>query len=255
MAKPTDTAVVDIPQRKRRKMPIRNYGIGMCSICQGEFQRKSSRAANCPDCRKEYDRVYKKRNEEKIKAKRKAEYAANRDAHSARSRQNYLRDKEKYIERARARRERLKETSPDSLRQYNRERMANWRKVNIEKARKSRRESVAKRRATDPIYALNGRIGNAIRNSLKNGKSSRSWERLIDYSLDDLAKHIERQFLPGMSWENMRKWHVDHILPLASFHYETPDDPEFKAAWAITNLQPLWKEDNLSKGAKVLTII
>jgi len=64
-------------------------------------------------------------------------------------------------------------------------------------------------------------------------------------------RHLERQFLSGMSWGNRSEWHIDHIRPLASFSFEAVDDPDFKAAWALTNLRPLWGADNIRKGAKL----
>jgi hypothetical protein len=42
------------------------------------------------------------------------------------------------------------------------------------------------------------------------------------YTLAELERHIERQFSNGMTWENMGKWHLDHVLPLSSFTYESP---------------------------------
>lgn len=62
--------------------------------------------------------------------------------------------------------------------------------------------------------------------------------------------HLERQFLPGMTWENRGEWHIDHIRPLCSFQFQTPDCPQFREAWALTNLQPLWAQDNLKKGGR-----
>ena len=58
-----------------------------------------------------------------------------------------------------------------------------------------------------------------------------------------------------MTWQNMSLWHVDHILPLASFEYESASDPEFRAAWALTNLRPLWSVENLQKGAKRVLLL
>jgi hypothetical protein len=46
------------------------------------------------------------------------------------------------------------------------------------------------------------------------------------------------------------EWHVDHIKALSTFNYSSPEDEEFKQAWALENLQPLWAEDNFRKGAK-----
>jgi hypothetical protein len=86
-----------------------------------------------------------------------------------------------------------------------------------------------------------------MRESLREGYQPRRWRERLGYSMDDLRTHLERQFLPGMGWHNIRLWHVDHIIPLSSFRFESIEDPEFKAAWALTNLRPLWAADNLKK--------
>lgn len=112
----------------------------------------------------------------------------------------------------------------------------------------------AKRRA-DPKRRLDHRVGQLVRGSLKAGKGGRKWEQLVGYTIDDLALHLERQFLPKMSWDNMGEWHIDHIIPKSSFDYQTPDDDAFKAAWALTNLRPLWSSENLRKKAKRLHLI
>lgn len=51
---------------------------------------------------------------------------------------------------------------------------------------------------------------------------------------------------PGMSWNNWSKtgWHIDHIKPLASAEYSE----DLIKLCHYTNLQPLWAEENLSKG-------
>ena len=53
-----------------------------------------------------------------------------------------------------------------------------------------------------------------------------------------------------MTWENYGEWEVDHILPCASFDLEQPEAQ--RQCFHYTNLQPLWKADNRSKGAEVL---
>lgn len=92
-------------------------------------------------------------------------------------------------------------------------------------------------------------VGRGIRRGSKNGRHSFD---LLGYSLNDLTAHLEAQFWPGMTWDNYGRggWHIDHVRPLATFSYETPDDPEFREAWALSNLQPLWEWDNIAKGAK-----
>ena len=105
-------------------------------------------------------------------------------------------------------------------------------------------------RAENPSFAIRERMSAGIKNSLRDGKNGRSWERLVGYTVTDLMRHLERQFLSGMSWDNRGEWHIDHILPLASFKFTRPDDPEFRAAWALTNLRPLWAKDNMRKSDK-----
>lgn len=101
----------------------------------------------------------------------------------------------------------------------------------------------------DPGRRLSANMSCAINNSLKyNGsKRRRRWEALVGYTLGRLRQHLERQFLQGMSWGNRDLWEIDHIVPLASFTFGCPEDDEFKAAWALTNLRPLWRGDNRRK--------
>ncbi len=72
---------------------------------------------------------------------------------------------------------------------------------------------------------------------------------LIGCSIEHLKNHLEVQFDDGMSWANYGLWHVDHILPCALF--DLSKEEEQKLCFCFENLQPLWKFDNWSKGAKV----
>jgi hypothetical protein len=72
-----------------------------------------------------------------------------------------------------------------------------------------------------------------------------------DYTIGELRQHIENQFKPGMTWDNYGDWHVDHIIPIMTFSYKTVNDPGFKQCWSLSNLQPLWAEDNQSKHIKI----
>lgn len=105
---------------------------------------------------------------------------------------------------------------------------------------------------------MRSRINNAIRKRDLPGeaaKNGRAWEALVGYTKADLFVHIERQFVRGMSWGNFGKWHIDHILPVSSFQFASVDDPEFRACWALTNLRPEWAKQNISKGAKRVTLL
>lgn len=111
-----------------------------------------------------------------------------------------------------------------------------------------RNEAEAARRAID--LRLRNTFRAALRDSLKGTKNRDSTFVILGYSVDALKAHLEAQFTEGMAWDNYGRWHVDHIRPLASFRITGLDCPQFKAAWALNNLQPLWARDNLRKGAK-----
>lgn len=74
--------------------------------------------------------------------------------------------------------------------------------------------------------------------------------KYLPFTLEGLMNHLESLFQPGMSWDNYGDWHIDHIKPESSFDYSSYEDLEFKECWCLSNLQPLWKIDNLKKGAK-----
>ena len=99
---------------------------------------------------------------------------------------------------------------------------------------------------------LNHSISGAIFRSLKGNKNGRAWESLVDYTLQDLIKHLKSLFVGNMSLNNYGKWHVDHIKPKCLFDYNSPEDKEFKKCWALSNLQPLWAKDNLEKSINVI---
>lgn len=110
------------------------------------------------------------------------------------------------------------------------------------------------RRESMPRVALHKRMSDGIRSSLKGMKNGR-WLSMVDYTLDDLVRQLERQFLPGMSWANFGHWHIDHIVPVADFQFTSHEDSEFKACWAMGNLRPLWSADNLSKSDKRIFLL
>jgi hypothetical protein len=126
-----------------------------------------------------------------------------------------------------------------------------WRKRNPDKAIESDRRNSAKRLGT-ANGKLSNRMRSGIHHSLENGvKDQRKWETLVGYTTDQLKKHLEKHFIPGMSWANMGEWHIDHIIPISAFNYEFPEDIDFKRCWALKNLQPMWAADNIKKNDKV----
>lgn len=99
------------------------------------------------------------------------------------------------------------------------------------------------------------KMGDLIRDALKRGGRSHKFEEFARYTTAELRSHLERQFTKGMSWEAFcaGEIHIDHIVPLDSFDLTDPD--ELRAAWAITNLRPLWAKDNLAKSNKIVSML
>jgi len=117
-----------------------------------------------------------------------------------------------------------------------------------------RAEYQRQRRHSDPIYRLRMNFSSLMSRRLKNKSNiskNCSCFNILDYSFDELVCRLEGLFSPGMSWDNYGKWHVDHIRPISSFNITSLDCDDFKECWSLTNLQPLWAEDNMRKSNKV----
>jgi hypothetical protein len=181
-------------------------------------------------------------------------------------RKNYHRSPEQKLEdnkNARARYRKSLEENPEETRAKNRENALKWSRAHPEvgRARSRKRNIENPDYARDyyhntlshrPQYRLNNAMHVNIYNALKDGKNGRGWEELVGYNIDELKSHLEARFRPGMTWENYGYygWHIDHIIPKASFKYESADDPEFKKCWSLKNLQPLWAEENFTKSSR-----
>lgn len=123
--------------------------------------------------------------------------------------------------------------------------------INFEKVCKScKNEQKRERSSNDPLFRMKNHIRSLIRKGIKKrgySKNSRTHEILgIDYN--GFKEHIENLFVEGMNWDNHGEWHYDHIIPLATAdNYE-----DLIRLNHYTNFQPLWAEDNLKKGSKIL---
>jgi len=255
-----------------------------CTICGiakpiGEFcndkTRKSGKRESCKSCQKKTKDIYYINNKDKIKEGQRRWKKENPEKHHS-HRKEYFKEHKDIVyagnkrwregERGKAyykeyalnwdnnNRDKRNKASRER-RKKNPERYGKiakkWRLNNPERAKEVSRISSAKRRNT-LFGTLNDRMSAGIRQSLKNGKCGAKWEGLVGYNVRQLKAHLEKLFVLGMNWNNMGEWHIDHKKPKISFGYTSSDSPEFKQCWALENLQPLWKKDNLKKGKKVI---
>lgn len=165
-------------------------------------------------------------NPEKFREKARQEIAENREAHS---------------ERVKA----WKKNNPERVRRSHQE----WRKKNQDSIRRRGLEW-GRRARENPLFRLRQNVRTRLGNAIRRGGFSKKSEtaHMIGCSWDFLKTYIEQRFSPGMTWENYGRWHIDHHIPLKTARTTA----ELEKLSRYTNLVPLWEEENLSKGSKIV---
>lgn len=203
----------------------------VCSICKSalsvsEFSPSQDgalgREARCKDCNKARSLKWRADNPEKY-------------------RQQVDRFRDKIRERS-AQRHRERPEYHKAWRDANRQRVREQQRIANQKIR-----SKPYRRLCDAVAA---NLNNSIRKGSRQGRKTFD---LLGYSRDDLMARLESQFQPGMSWGNygVGGWHIDHIVPVTAFNFDSPDHVDFRRCWALSNLQPMWEAENISKGNRL----
>ena len=121
-------------------------------------------------------------------------------------------------------------------------------KSNREKVNKYARERKKRDAAYHLVCTVRSVVNRAI--SSRGRKFKKRTFELVGCHPKELMAYLEAQFKPGMTWENYGRetWHIDHIRPLA--HFDLRKLSEQKKAFHYTNLQPLYAEENMKKGAR-----
>lgn len=175
----------------------------------------------------------------KEKARRRAHYERCRESYLARARKRYTEKKELCLVQQREYGQRNREVLLQRKKAYG--------KRSRPRLRIYRRKYFVAKYSIDPqfkiVHLLRSRVDQALRGRVQ----SKHTLELLGCGIADLKAHLEKQFQPGMTWENQGEWHIDHIRPCASFDLTNPAQQE--SCFNYTNLQPLWAEGNLKKGA------
>lgn len=99
-------------------------------------------------------------------------------------------------------------------------------------------------------YALKNvlrlRIQRRIWFLLKNKPRFFTDEQLLGCSWEEYNVYFEKLFTPGMSWNQIRNIHIDHIMPINSFNLNIKEDQ--LNAFNYKNTRPEWASFNLVKG-------
>jgi hypothetical protein len=252
---------------KRRKMNTIVNITGITLKCLGASDESAIKKAK----KKEYGKQQYLKNKEKIKKLSNQWYLKNKEKRKETNKQWYLKNKEEkykynkqwYLKNKERKKElgnqwylKNKEKRNNDSREWslkNKERKKELNKQWYLKNKKHIRERNKKRRKTDITYKLITNLRRRTTLALKGNKKSTNTMILLGVpNLEFLWTHLESTFKPGMTRENHGLWHIDHIIPCASFDLSKPEE-QIKC-FHYTNLQALWAHENLSKSDKITTI-
>lgn len=222
---------------------------------------------SCVECQRLRRIEWERNNPEHIAAYRKKMYAENKDDVLANWSAWYSDNRKDQLVKKRARYQKNRDKELAYAKRYrakNRDRILDankkWKEQNPEKVKSdwdawyaaNGKTWGAARRAV-PRNKIDSAISRGIHESIGDKKAGRSWESLVGYTVDELMRHLEKLFLPGMTFDNYGKggWHIDHKVPKSVHNYTSPEHSDFKRCWGLKNLQPLWERDNLVKHAKL----
>jgi hypothetical protein len=231
------TARDDLPRTKmickycgRVKMPRRSDGYLDCQACankRAKLWRENNRERHNA-------RVRERREDPAVKARRSEEQRKRLADPAARERHNALVRARSKVPEVRARR----------LEQNKRY----WSEGDRPERLRALHRAYAKRERATPEGCIKHRLTNRLRKAMKfNRELSGPSLSVLGYTVADLCAHIERQFTCGMCWERLAEIDIDHIKPVVTFDLTT--DEGIRQAFALENLQPLWKSDNRYKGS------
>lgn len=156
-------------------------------------------------------------------------------------RRHYQDNREYYIKKTKNNREK-------NIEMY-RKLESDYQKRNLKKIIQKRKE----RMNNDSVYAMRERVRCLIKQSIRKKGYSKKTEtyKILGCDYHEFKKHIEKQFTKGMSWDNRKEWHIDHIVPISS----AKNEKEVIELNHFTNLRPMWACENIKKSNKMEYLI
>lgn len=190
--------------------------------------------------KREYNRRYYLKNKEKLCSKQNEYRLENLD--------KIKKYKEENKDKINEYQKKYRIENKDKFSEYDKNRYTEERKEQIKQYNRSEKGKAQRRKTRKKT--INDTWRSLLHSSLKRLGKSKEGDTidLLGYSALDLKKHLEEQFIEGMTWSNHGEWHIDHIKPISSFNKETPAS----VVNALSNLQPLWGKDNLSKSNNII---
>lgn len=184
---------------------------------------------DCKDCRKKY----RETNKGVINQKLKEYYAANKATLLDKHKQYRIGHKESISEQRKEYRNR------DNVKEHIKHKNRGYLPF--------KKDKIKLKRQTD----LKFRLSEILRSKFNRAIKRNTYSNFLGCDIEYLKKWIEYRWDKDMNWENYGEcWHIDHILPINQF--TILDDSEIKVCFHWTNLQPLYKSENISKSDKLM---
>ena len=219
---------------------------GTCKTCTAKFREinreKLNKRANEYYQEKRLEKIewaseYRKNNKDKVKDSKKQYYKKNKEKVLEYSKQHRLANIDSYKERERKYSFNNKETKKI----FNKL----WRQKNSEYLRQYYNDKY-QNNENFHIWQICRQLVRRAFLAIGTKKEGTTRE-FLNYSSQELKEHIEKQFKDGMSWDNHGEWHIDHIIPISK---ATTLEEGIELS-KLSNLQPLWAEENLLKRNKI----
>lgn len=215
-------------RKKARAQGLERYYTG--KPCKhGRYAERSVRSGMCAECQRLRGLRRYHEDPEHSRWQARKWRAENPERVRAKGRKHYLANREYYKKAVR------------DWRRRNSEHHVEYNKRRYHLSAKAKTERYCCRAFKRTLYAA------------AQGKGGKTQD-ILGYSPHELRQHLEKQFAKGMTWENYgAAWHIDHVTPIAVLVESGVKDPA--KINALPNLQPVWKEYNLSKGSEVRQLI
>ena len=194
-----------------------------------------------------FHKRWREENKEEISAKSKIWRDEHKEELKIYNKINYKKNKEAIIERSK-----IYHSTPRG-KLAAKKAVDNYRKTEAYALVQRRAQAKARKIPEKRLIMDTRRRINQLVRSVKGTKKQASTEVLIGCDREFFKKHIEKQFVNGMSWDKRSEWHIDHIIPLNFFikHFDVNDINIQKIAFHYSNTQPLFAKDNTGKKDKI----
>lgn len=205
-----------------------------------DSSKKDFLHSHCKNCSKKLKSTYQAKISPILKEKRKKarELYFSSEEYIAKSLQSKTKDKERKKLWAHNNRDKVNA----SARRYNKSK----RFVSPEKKKEYKKRAYDKMMACPYKKAIHYyRV--RINDIFAGGKLFKSND-IVLFTREQFTSHIQSLFVDGMTWDNHGDWHIDHIKPIATF--DLTNKEQLIECWSLSNLQPLWAKDNLTKGTR-----